>query len=76
VLQSFACVFIRVNYEHVTFTREPWGIAGEPSALFGRNISHTPKSFCSNISCKTVLDQNSRKEQNNNRAKHAPTSII
>jgi hypothetical protein len=28
-----------------TFTREPWGIAGDPSALLGRKISQTPYSF-------------------------------
>lgn len=32
--------------ENVTFTREPCGIGGEPSALFGKKISQTPNSFC------------------------------
>lgn len=33
--------------KNVTFTREPCGIDGEPSALFGKKISQTPNSFCS-----------------------------
>ena len=41
----------------VTFTREPWGIGGEPSALFGKKISHTPKSFCSQTTNKFHVKQ-------------------
>lgn len=35
--------------KETTFTREPWGIAGEPSALLGKKISQTPKSLCLQI---------------------------
>lgn len=44
-------IYISMNtYNQVpmeqTFTREPWWIGGEPSALLGKKTSQVPYSFC------------------------------
>lgn len=50
------CKAFNFSRRSITLTRDPWGIGGEPSALFGKKISQTPNSFCSHKSLEKLLN--------------------